>query len=384
MNTGKYVLTQILGMIHEETFRRMVNKYQGNYRVRSFTCWHQFLCMSFGQLTRRESLRDLVICLSAHKIKHYQLGLDKGVSKSTLSDANESRDWRIYFDLAQHLIKKARRLYQADEPISEGIQQAVYALDSTTIDLCLSVFFWAPFRKNKAAIKLHTLLDLRDQLPDFVHITDGLVHDVNALDWLSFQANAFYLMDRGYFDFERLYLIDQANAYFVTRAKSNLKFARLYSHKVDKSVGLRCDQTIRLAGYYPSKSYPKYLRRVKFYDKEQARYYVFLTNNFEIKAIEVANLYKQRWKIELFFKWIKQNLKIQRFWGQSQNAVKTQIWIAICTYVLVAILKKKFNIQQSLHEMLQILSVSALDKVPVNQLFTKIKNINTITKDISH
>ena len=384
MNTGKYVLTQILGMIHEETFRRIVIKYKGNHRVRSFTCWHQFLCMSFGQLTRRESLRDVVICLSAHEVKHYRLGLGKGVSKSTLSDANENRDWRIYFDLAQHLIKKARRLYLEDEPISQEIRQAVYALDSTTIDLCLSVFFWAPFRQKKAAIKLHTLLDLRDQLPDFVHITDGLIHDVNTLDLLSFQAKAFYLMDRGYLDFERLYLIDQANAYFVIRAKDNLKFARLYSHKVEKTTGLRCDQTIRLTGYYSSKSYPRHLRRVKFYDKEQARYYVFLTNNFEIKAIEVANLYKQRWKIELFFKWIKQNLKIQKFWGQSQNAVKTQIWIAICTYVLVAILKKKFNIQQSLHEMLQILSVSTLDKVPVNQLFTKIKNKNTVTKNINH
>lgn len=370
MNRGKYVLTQLLELIHEEAFRRIVIKYKGDYRIRSFTCWHQFLCMSFGQLTRREGLRDTVICLRAHQEKHYHLGLRSGVSKSTLSDANESRDWRIYFELAQHLIRKARRLYQADTPIGEDLRQAVYALDSTTIELCLNVFWWAPFRQYKGAIKLHTLLDLRDQLPDFVHITDGLVHDVNALDLLSFQAQAFYLMDRGYLDYERLYLIHQAQAYFVIRAKDNLKFARLYSHKVDKSTGLRCDQTIRLSGYYSQQSYPRYLRRVKFYDKEHAISYVFLTNNFEIKALEVAALYKQRWKIELFFKWIKQHLKIKRFWGQSENAVRTQIWIAICTYVLVAILKKKFDIQQSLHEMLQILSVSAFDKVPVNQLFT--------------
>lgn len=371
MNTGKYVFSEIMELVHWETFKRIVTKYKGNYRVRSFTCWHQFLCMSFGQLTHRESLRDIVICLKAHKEKHYRLGLTHGVSKSTLSDANERRDWRIYFELAQHLIKKVRKLYQDNEPLLLDLDEAVYALDSTTIELCLSVFWWAKFRRSKAAIKLHTLLDLRDELPDFVCITDGLVHDVNILDLISFQESAFYLMDRAYLDFARLLQIHLAKSYFVIRAKSNFQFVRLYSRKVDKSTGLRCDQTIRLKGFYSRKDYPEYLRRIKFYDKEHEVYYVFLTNNFEHEPQIIATLYKQRWQIELFFKWIKQNLKIKRFWGENENAVRTQIWIAIATYTLVALLKKKFNIQQTMHEILQILSVSAFDKTPVNQLFTK-------------
>ena len=352
MNKGKYVFSQIVSLVHAEQFDRLVKKHKGNYRVKSFTCWHQFLCMSFGQLTHRTSLRDIVVCLQAHQSKLYHLGLTKGVSKSTLADANEKRSWLIYYDLAQHLIKKAKVLYKDHDAFKIDIKNAVYALDSTTIELCLSIFWWAKFRKRKAAIKLHTLLDLKCELPDFVHITDGLIHDVNILDLLFFEHNAFYVMDRGYTDFQRLYRVHKSKAFFVIRAKHKLQFDRLYSSKVDKSTGLRCDQTIRLKGYYSSRGYPEYLRRIKYYDKEHDNYYVYLTNNFDLDTIKIAQLYKHRWQIELFFKWIKQNLKIKAFWGENENAVRTQIWIAISTYVLIAILKKKFDIEQSMHEIL--------------------------------
>lgn len=377
MNKGKYVFAQVMALIHSEEFSRCVNAYQGNYRVRSFSCWHQFLCMSFGQLTHRESLRDIVVCLNAQSSKLYHLGLTQGVKRSTLADANEKRDWRIYADLAQRLIAKARRLYGADMETAIELDHVIYALDSSTIELCLNVFWWAKFRKHKAAIKLHTLLDVKCQIPCFIHITEGSVHDVNVLDILEFEVDAFYVMDRGYVDWTRLYHIHQAGAYFVIRAKDNLAFKRIYSHPVDKTTGLKCDQTIRLENFYAAKNYPVHLRRVKYYDKEHQQTYVYLTNHFEAPALQIAILYLNRWKVEIFFKWIKQHLKIKTFWGESPNAVKTQIWIAICTFVLVAILKKKRNIPHSLNEMLQILSVSAFDKTPVNQLFMKIDTKNT-------
>jgi hypothetical protein len=358
MNKGKYVFAQIMELIHPEEFDRCVSKYNGNYRVRQFSCWHQFLSLSLGQLSHRESLRDLVLCLEAHRAKLYHLGFTKGVSKSTLADANEQRDWRIYADLAQVLIRKARQM------------------NPQTVEL--GVFWWAKFRKHKAAVKLHTLLDIRCQVPCFIHITDGLVHDVNVLDVLDFEVDAFYVMDKGYMDWARLFRIAQSRAYFVTRAKDNLAFVRVYSHPVDKSAGIVCDQTIRLKNHYASKDYPKHLRRIKYHDKELDKTFVFLTNHFEAKAVDIAQLYKYRWQIELFFKWIKQHLKIKVFWGESANAVKTQIWVAVCTYVLVAILREKLKISQTMNEILQILSVSIFDKTPVNQLLSKqpLQNLN--------
>ena len=370
MNQGKYVFAQLFDILPEYEFDRSVARYQGNSRVKGFTCWIQFLAMSFGQLTNRESLRDTVNCLAAHHKKFYHLGINFKVNLSTLALANETRNWQIYADFAQVLLAKARPLYLDDE-FGLEISNTVYALDATTIDLCLNVFWWACFRKAKAAVKLHTLLDLRGNLPTFISITDGKMHDVNILDELVFEPLAFYLMDKGYLDFARLYRINQASAFFVTRAKTNLAFKRIYSKKVEKEPGLRCDQTIKLTTYYSSKAYPEKLRRVKYYDKEQGKTYVFLTNNFEITAWEVALLYKHRWTIELFFKWIKQHLKIKRFWGETENAVKTQIWIAICTYLMVAIVKKELKIERNLYEILQIISVSIFDKTQLNQLLTE-------------
>ena len=370
MNQGKYVFAQLFDILPEYEFDRSVARYQGNSRVKGFTCWIQFLAMSFGQLTNRESLRDTVNCLAAHHKKFYHLGINFKVNLSTLALANETRNWQIYADFAQVLLAKARPLYLDDE-FGLEISNTVYALDATTIDLCLNVFWWACFRKAKAAVKLRTLLDLRGNLPTFISITDGKMHDVNILDELVFEPLAFYLMDKGYLDFARLYRINQASAFFVTRAKTNLAFKRIYSKKVEKEPGLRCDQTIKLTTYYSSKAYPEKLRRVKYYDKEQGKTYVFLTNNFEITAWEVALLYKHRWTIELFFKWIKQHLKIKRFWGETENAVKTQIWIAICTYLMVAIVKKELKIERNLYEILQIISVSIFDKTQLNQLLTE-------------
>jgi hypothetical protein len=326
--------------------------------------------MSFGQLTGRTSLRDLVNCLAAHRRKLYHLGIGYLVNRSTLAEANENRNWRIYADFAQVLLSKARPLYSSDD-FGLEISNTVYALDATTIDLCLNVFWWAKFRRAKAAVKLHTLLDLRGNLPIFIQITDGKTHDVNILDELVFEPLAIYLMDKGYLDFARLYRINQASAFFVTRAKTNLVCRRINARKVDKASGLRCDQNVKLTTYKSKKAYPEKLRRVKYYDKEQRKTYVFLTNNFEITALEVALLYKHRWKIELFFKWIKQHLKIKTFWGESENAVKTQIWIAVCTYLMVAIAKKELKLDKSLYEILQIISVSVFDKTQLNQLLTE-------------
>ena len=370
MNQGKYVFAQLFDILPKYEFDKCVARYQGNFKVKGFTCWLQFLSMSFGQLTSRESLRDTVNCLAAHQKKFYHLGINFAVSRSTLAEANEKRDWRIYADFAQVLLIRARQLYLQDD-FGLDLENAVYALDATTIDLCLSVFWWAPFRKAKAAVKLHTLLDLRGNLPIFIRITDGKTHDVKILDELVFEPLAIYLMDKGYLDFERLFRINSASAFFVTRAKINLACRRIYSHKVDKQSGLRCDQTIKLTTYYSHKAYPAKLRRVKYFDKEQRKTYVFLTNNFEITAMEVALLYKHRWKIELFFKWIKQHLKIKAFWGESENAVKTQIWIAICTYLMVAIAKKELKIGRNLYEILQIISVSIFDKTRLNQLLNE-------------
>lgn len=368
MNQGKYVFSQLISLLPKYEFDKCVERYKGNYKVKELTCWIQFLSMSFGQLTNRESLRDLVICLQAHQSKLYHIGIGHRVTRSTLAYANEHRCWRIYADFAQVLTAQAQRLYRGHDDLGLSLNNPVYALDATTIDLCLSVFWWAPFRKAKAAIRLHTLLDLRGSIPDFIHISDGKTHEVKAMDLIDFQAGAFYVMDRGYVDFGRLHGLGQAGALFVTRAKSNLSFRRVYSQQVDKATGLLCDQKVRLTGPKSAKQYPDQLRRVKYRDQELGKTFVFLTNNFDIAALEVTLLYKHRWKIELFFKWIKQHLKVKTFWGESENAVKAQIWIAICTYLLVAIAKKKLDIDRNLYEILQILSISAFDKTPLNQL----------------
>jgi Domain of unknown function (DUF4372)/Transposase DDE domain len=371
MNKGKYVFAQLISLLDHNKFNKCVERYRGNHRVRQFSCWHQFLCLVFGQLTHRESLRDLVTCLQAHQSKLYHLGLTKGVSRSTLADANEQRDWRIYADFAQVLIQKARSL-QGTLVDLDGItlDNQLYALDATTIDLCLDVFWWAKFRKHKGAIKLHTLLDIRCQIPCFVHITDGLVHDVNILDILEFEADAFYIMDRGYLDWARLFSIHSAGAFFVTRAKKNFAFTRQSSNPTDRTIGVICDQLVYLKNLEAINDYPQKLRRVKYHDKELNKTFVFITNHLEASALEIALLYKNRWQIELFFKWIKQHLRIKTFWGETPNAVKSQIWVAVCSYVLVAILKENLKTSQTMNEILQILSVSIFDKTPVNQLVT--------------
>lgn len=370
MFVGKLVFSQVMDFMPMHTFRRCVTRYQGDYKVISFTCLDQYLCMAFAQITYRESLRDIEACLRAQNRKVYHMGIRGKVSKSTLSDANEQRDWRIYADLAQSLIVTARKLYRTETFLGE-LNETVYALDATTIDLCLSLFPWANFRQNKGAIKLHTLLDLRGNIPTFIHISDGKLHEVNTLDIIPVEPGAFYVMDRGYLDFARLYTLSQAAAFFVTRAKSNLRCRRVYSHPVDRTTGLICDQTILLSGFYQAKDYPDKLRRVKYYDSENDKTLVFLTNNFTLPPLTIAKLYRCRWQVELFFKWIKQNLRIKTFYGTSENAVKAQIWIAVSTYVLVAIMKKKLNIKASLYTILQILSVSIFEKAPILQLLTE-------------
>lgn len=370
MYHGKYVFSQLFEFLPKYEFEKCVARYRGNYKNKGFTCRNQFLAMSFGQLTNRESLRDTVSCLAAHHQKLYHFGITYQVNLSTLALANETRSWQIYSDLAQVLLARARKLYLGDD-FGLDLPNTVYALDATTLDLCLSVFWWAAFRQTKAAVKLHTLLDLRGNLPTFIHISDGKMHDVKILDEIAFEPLAIYLMDKGYLDFARLYRLHQGKAFFVTRAKTNLAFTCLKSRKVDKTLGLRCDQTIKLTIHKSQKSYPQALRRVKYFDKEQGKTYVFLTNNFELSALEIAALYKYRWQIELFFKWIKQHLKIKKFWGESENSVKTQIWIAICNYLLVAIVKKELKIEKSLYEILQIISVSMVDKIQLNQLLSE-------------
>ena len=371
MNKGQYVFSQLMSLVDANEFNRHVERYKGNYRVRNFSCWHQFLCMSFGQLAKKDSLRDTVLCLESHEHKLYHLGITHGVSRSTLAEANEKRDYRIYEDFAQHLISVARQLYVKTDDTGLGLENSIYAIDASTIDLCLSVFWWAPFRKTKAAIKLHTQIDIKCAIPTFIHISDGKYHEINSLDIIEIEINAFYVMDKGYLDFGRLYRFHQKGAFFVIRAKSNTSYYRLYSNQTDKTTGVKFDQTIKFKTPKSSKEYPEKLRLVKYHDKELKKTFLFLTNNFEVEAHIIAALYKNRWKVELFFKWIKQHLQVLTFWGQSKNAVYAQIWIAVCTYLLIAIWRKKIETLHSMYEILQILSVSLFDKTPVNQLLMK-------------
>ena len=378
MNTGKTVFAQVMDFLPLKQFRKCVQRYRGNYKLKSFSCLDQFFCMAFAQLTYRESLRDIETCLRSMKNKLYHMGIRGKISRSTLADANNARDWRIYADFAQVLIQPARALYVNDD-FGLDLENTVYALDATTIDLCLSLFPWARFRKNKAGIKLHTLLDLRGNIPTFIEITEALLHDVNILDILDAEPGSFYVMDRAYIDFARLYSWNQCGAFFVVRAKKNLTFRRVYSRKVDKSTGLRCDQTIMLTNSF--KDYPEKIRRVCFYDTENNLRIKILTNNFSLPALTIAQLYKYRWQVELFFKWIKQHLRIKSFFGTSENAVKTQIWIAISVYVLVAIIKKRLNIQHSLYMILQVLSVTAFEKAPIAQLLTDLNETDLTTQN---
>jgi Domain of unknown function (DUF4372)/Transposase DDE domain len=369
MNLGKLVFAQLMAHLPLTTFRRCVARYRGHFKVKSFSCLEHYLCMAFAQLTFRESLRDIEACLRAQSAKLYHMGIRSAVSRSTLADANESRDWRIYCDFAQSLIAIARRLY-AEDSFGVELKNTVYALDSTTIDLCLSMFPWAPFRSTKAAVKLHTLLDLRGNIPSFIFISDGKLHDVNILDELLPEAGAFYVMDRGYIDFERLARLHQAGSFFVTRAKSNFQASRRYSATVDRTTGLVCDQTVVLTGFYSRKGFEEPLRRIKFNDPESGKRLVFLTNNFALPAFTITQLYRLRWQVELFFKWIKQHLRIKAFFGTSENAVKSQVWIAVSVYVLVAIVKKRLDISASLYEILQILSLTMFERTPLDQLLT--------------
>ena len=369
MNQGKYIFSQVTGLISHKQFQTLVHRYKGDYKVKDFSCWKQYLCMAFGQLTHRESLSDTMLCLKANADKLYHLGIGDVVAKSTLSTANENRSYLIYYELSMLLIKQAKQLYLGSSDLEVALDNNVFAIDATTIDLCLSTFYWAAFRSTKGGIKLHTQLDLKTSIPEFIYFSTASVHDVNALDFISFESNSFYIMDRGYVDYKRLYKIDCCEAFYITRAKDNMNCRRVKSYPCNKSNGVLCDQSVFLNNYYAAKDYPKKIRRIKFYDSESDKTFIFLTNNFRLKATEVAQLYKHRWKIELFFKWIKQHLKIKSFWGQSENAVKTQVWIAVSVYVLVAIAKKKFMLQQSLYEILQILSISIFEKMPINQLF---------------
>jgi hypothetical protein len=373
MYTGKLVFAQLMEYAPWHTFRRVVTKYRGDFNIRTFSCMDQFLCMAFAQLTFRESLRDIIACLRAQPKKLYHLGIRGKISRSALADANEERDWRIYWEFAQALIRMARRLY-AKEPIGVELRETVYALDSTTIDLCLSLFPWAPFRDTKAAVKLHTLLDVRGAIPTFIHISDGKLHDVNVLDLLVPEPGAFYVMDRGYLDFARLYALHQAGSFFVTRLKSNSKFRRLYSLPVDRTTGVICDQLVELTVFYSQQGYPERLRRIRYRDSEGRRL-IFLTNHLSLPSWTVCELYRLRWQVELFFKWIKQHLRIKRFFGTSENAVKTQVWIAVAAYVLVAIARKRLDLKPSLYSMLQILSVTPFEKMPLLQLLTEATQI---------
>jgi len=372
MFQGKYIFRQITELITQYEFDQCVNRYNGNSKIRKLTCRDQFLAMMFGQLTNLRSLTGIVLCLNAHCEKLYHLGFRiKKLTLTTLTRANENRNWKIYFDLAELLMKRTHKLYANNNDFNLEIEGSVYALDSTVIELCLTNFKWAYFELGKSAVKIHTQLDLKGNIPAFFVISGAKTHDINFLDILEFEADAFYVMDRGYFDFERLFKINSAKAFFVIRAKKSISWKRIYSYSVDKTSGLRCDQTIGLKNFYAKKHYPEKLRRVKYYDKETDRCYVYLTNNFNLDAKVIADLYKNRWQIELFFKWIKQHLRIEVFWGYSGNAVKTQICIAICAFLLVAILKKELKIERDLYEILQILSISQFEKMPVNTLVSE-------------
>ena len=380
MYAGKTLFAQIMDFLPWSTFSRIVSRYGGNHRVRTLTCADHFRILAFAQLTYRESLRDIEACLSAQNDKLYHMGIRTQIKRSTLADANESRDWRIYSDFAQRLITQARKLY-INEPFGVDLSNTVYALDTTTIDLCLSVFPWAPFRSQKAAIKLHTLLDLRGNIPSFIHISDGKMHEVNVLDQLIPEPGAFYVMDRGFLDFERLHQLHLEGSFFVIRAKTNLQATRRYSHPVDRSSGLICDQTIVLSGFYSSKDYQSPLRRIRFKDPSTGKNLIFLTNNFALPAHTITELYRCRWQVELFFKWIKQHLRIKAFYGTSENAVKTQIWTAVSVYVLITIIRKRLGIQASLYTLLQVFSVTLFEKIPLNSNF--LKHVDTLENDIS-
>jgi len=369
MNQGKYVFSQLMSFISHNDFNSCVSRYKGDFKTKDFTSWKQFLCMAFGQLTHRESLSDTITCLVANKEKLYHLGIGRSINKSTLSRANENRDWRIYSDFAMLLIAQAKTLYANDSFLEVALKQNVFAVDATVIDLCLSIFPWATFRKTKAAIKIHTQLNLKNNIPELVIITAASVHEINILDIIHFEPDSFYVFDRGYIDYPRLYKLHCAGAYFIIRARGRLRFIRQSSQLVDKSSGVRSDQSVKIKNFYPHKNYPEKLRRIIFIDEVQKKKFVFITNNFDLAAIDIAQLYKHRWMIELFFKWIKQHLKIKSFWGYSENAVKCQIWIAVSVYVLVAIVKKQLALKPSLYEILQILSINIFDKMPINQLF---------------
>ena len=369
MNQGKYVFSQLMSFISHNDFISCVGRYNGDFKTKDFTCWKQFLCMAFGQLTHRESLSDTITCLAANKEKLYHLGIGRSITKSTLSRANENRDWHIYSDFAMLLIARAKILYVNDSFLEVSLKQNVFAVDATVIDLCLSIFPWATFRKTKAAIKVHTQLNLKNSIPELIIITAASVHEINILDIINFEPDSFYVFDRGYIDYPRLYKLHCAGAYFIIRARGRLRFIRQSSHPVDKSSGVRSDQSVKIKNFYPHKNYPENLRRIIFIDADQKKKFEFITNNFDLPAIEIAQLYKHRWMIELFFKWIKQHLKIKSFWGYSENAVKSQIWIAVSVYVMVAIVKKQLGLKHSLYEILQILSINIFDKMPINQLF---------------
>ncbi len=369
MNQGTYLFSQLISVISPTSFNTCVKRYNGDYKTKHFNCWRQYLCMVFGQLTHRESLSDTILCLKANTNKLYHIGIGEAIAKSTLSTANENRDWRIFADFAWVLIKEAKQLYVGEKDLELSIDNPVFAIDASTIDMCLSLFQWANFRSTKAGIKLHVQLDLRSAIPEFIQITPAAIHEVNILDTISYQIDSFYILDRGYIDFKRLYRIHTSKAFFVIRAKHNFSFKCVRSNKKDREQGILADQLITVQGFYAIQDYPEKIRRVKFYDEEHNRVLVFLTNNIELDATEIAKLYKHRWKIELFFKWIKQNLKIKTFWGTSENAVKVQIWIAISVYIIVAIAKKRFNLKQSLYEILQVISISVFDKVPIRELF---------------
>ena len=370
MLSGSTIFTQIMELLPWRRFQTCVSRYQGDYKVKTFTCAEHFRVMAFAQLTYRESLRDIETCLRVMGTRVYHMGIRSRVSRNNLSHANEKRDWRIYADFAQILINRAKILY-ADDQLGVDLESTVYALDATTIDLCMNLFPWARFRKTKSAIKLHALLNLRGSIPEFIHISEGKLHDVNILDLLIPTPGAFYIMDRGYLDFKRLYHLHQERAFFISRAKKNFKYTRRYSHEVNKDTGVQCDQTVMLTTHYSSKNYPEPLRRIRFYDSEKQKRLVFLTNNFELPATTIAELYKSRWHIEIFFKWIKQHLRIKSFFGTSENAVKVQIWTAVSTYLLVAIMKKELRLEQSLYTILQTFSLSLFEKMPILEAFSK-------------
>jgi len=369
MNQGKMVFAQMMEFASFHVFKYCVKRYQGDYKIKDFSCWKQFLCMAFGQLTHRESLSDTALCLKLHRSKLYHLGIGKPFHKSTIARANEKRDWRIFRDFALKLIEQAKMLYVNDNQLDVKLKGRIFALDSTVIDLCLNVFWWATFRKAKAAVKLHTLLDLKTSIPEYIFITDGSIHDVNILDYISLPSGSYLIMDKAYIDFARLRRFAGERVNFVIRARTNFKYKVIDRRMINKKQGVICDQTVELTGPLSSQKYPEYLRRVRYYDKETGKRFVFLTNNFKLSALTIAALYKYRWGIETFFKWIKQHLKIQTFWGYSENAVKTQVWIAISAYVIVIIAKKKLNLSQSLYEILQMISLSAFDRTPIRNLF---------------